>query len=483
MGHEKNVEKKGRKKKNGKSHRFSSFIFHALFLMCLFLASYRSAAQTVPVVQQVQNRTVAVMPFIGDDPEKNNRVRDRVFQEVENHPNYTPISISSETQPETLRLRPDEPPDLMYLGDMPFVLTGEYYLDIDAQEHFQLWLWNSQDGSLVYTDELVAENIEEAESYLPALVSWVFSRIPRTPEMRVAVDLQGAVDLKGAMEDVIARSSRSTDDPSPSGQASFPRLYLGMGMGGSFSTFYIRMTGTYAPSMSQGFGLIAGLSLGFRPWRFFIVQIDPLFSVDVFRVFTIRLENNQNVHTSSQQITTPMLFPLLIRVPIMEDKFNISFAAGVYFTIPIGRLSDEWGAYSIRQDLPLGFIGGMDLGYTIDPGELFFSLRYARDLGMTIVSSGLQYVQSRVTLSIGYRFGFFRKQPPESGTITLTGSGTLSGTGTGAGVLTGTGAAATGTAGTAEAPPIQEQSVEEVWEEFEPGETGLATVGDEPEAE
>ena len=97
---------------------------------------------------------------------------------MEGLPNYTPVSISSEAQPETLRLRPDEPQDPMYLGDMPFVLTGEYYFDTEDLEHFQLWLWNSNDGSLIYTDELVAEGVDEAEGYLPALVSWVFSKIP-----------------------------------------------------------------------------------------------------------------------------------------------------------------------------------------------------------------------------------------------------------------------------------------------------------------
>jgi hypothetical protein len=446
MWHEKNIRKK-RKLGSKKSPRFSFFILHSSFLMFLFLVPYRSAAQTtvassgVPAAQQVQNRTVAVMPFSGDDPEKNNRVRNRVIQEVENHPNYTPVSISSETHPETLRLRPDEPPDPMYLEDTPFVLTGEYYLDIEAQEHFQIWLWNSLDGSLVYTDELVAEDIEEAESYLPALVTWVFSRIPRTQEVRVAVDLQGAVDLKGAMEDAIARSGQGADDPA-SGQAAFPKFYIGMWLGGSFSSFYTRMTGDYDPGMSQGFGINTGLTLGFRPWRFFVLQIDPMFNVDIFRVFSIKEENNQNIHTSSQQISMSMLFPLMIRVPIREEQFNISLVAGPYYILPVGQLANERGAYSFRYDLPLGIMGGMDLGYSIGSGELFGSLRYARDLGMTIVSNGLQYIQDRVIISIGYRFGFLKKQAPESGsgTITITGTGTLSGTGTGTGVLTETGA-------------------------------------------
>lgn len=463
MLHEKNIKDKKGIMGSGRTSHFSLFILYFTFLIFLLLGPCRGIAQTPapdssPAVaaQPVENRMVAVMPFIGDDPTKNARVQSRVIAEVENQPNYTPVLISATNYPEALRFRPDEPPDPMYLGDMPFVLTGEYYLDIEGQEHFQLWLWNSFDGSLVYTDELVAEDIEEAEGYLPAVVNWIFSRIPRTPAVRVAVDLQGAVDLKGAVEDVIARTNRPTEDFAGDGQGSFSRFYMGMWLAGSTSSYFSRMTGNYDPGMSQGFGINAAFLLGYRPWRFLSFQVEGIFNLDVFRVFSIKQENNQVIHTSNQEISMSLLLPLLFRIPLVEEKFSLSPILGPYFIISMGH-SDERGSYQARWDLPIGIMLGMDMGYSLGPGELFVNLRYGQDFGTTIVSSGLQYTQNRVMISVGYRFEFIKKPVKESRTIILTGTGTITGTGTGMaepGLIPatgGAGAAETEEAGTEEA--------------------------------
>jgi hypothetical protein len=453
MWHKKNIRSEEGKIGNEKRSRFLFFIFYSSLFSFLFLIPCGGTAQTPPgnvageaTPAAPEEKPVAVMAFVGDDLDQSERLRAAVVQEVENLDNYTPRQISSGEFPETLTSRPDEPPNPSYLGDMPYVLTGEYYFDTEDMGHFQIWLWNSADGSLVYTDELVAENIEEAESYLPALVAWVFSRIPVPPP-----PVQVVVDVRGAVEEVMAER-RAQEEGIRQDPDSYYRLYLGLRGGGSASAYYSRTTGWYDAGMSQGFGGEAGFVVEYRPWKYLSFQGEAIFALDVFKVFKITQVGNQDIHTTGQYSALSMLFPLLIKTPIEGDKFSISLAGGIYYIVPIGQMLTEEGSYSYQIDLPLGFMAGIDLGHTLGPGELFMSLRYGRDMGMTIVRSGLQYTPNRMVLSVGYRFGFLkvkgRGRDAKTRTLTLTGTGTGTVVGTGTGTTGGAGTTTSTAAGT-----------------------------------
>ncbi|MDR2364163.1 MAG: hypothetical protein LBD65_07085 [Spirochaetaceae bacterium] len=439
---------------NGIRPRF--FFFYVLVLILLFLAPYSGTAQTPPGTESPapsagetpaaapEKKPVAMMAFLGDDLAQSEQLRSVVVREVEGLAEYTPQHVSSDTFPETLEFRPDEPPDPKYLGEIPYVLTGEYYFDTEDLGHFQLWLWNSADGSLVYTDELVAENIEEAESYLPALVSWVFSRIPPPPP-----PVQVVVDVRGMVEEVMA--GRGREDGKETGEpASFPRLYLGMRAGGAANAYYSRTTERYDAGMSQGFGGEVAFMVEYRPWRYLSFLGEAAFSLDAFKVFRINQVGNQDIHTTSQYTSLSVFFPLLIKTPIEVGLFSISLLAGAYYIVPLGQIVNEGASYPYRIDLPLGLMVGMDMGHALGPGDLFVSLRYGRDLGITMVHSGLQYTPNRVILSVGYRFGFLKEKKTGTRTLMLTGTGTGTGTmGAGTGTTgTGTTGAGTGTTGT-----------------------------------
>ncbi|MDR0690187.1 MAG: hypothetical protein LBG08_08010 [Spirochaetaceae bacterium] len=436
---------------NGIRPRFFFFFFYVSVLLFLFAAPYSGTAQTPPdgtagtgtppageetPAPPPEKKPVATMPFLGDDLAQSAQLRSVVVREVEGLAEYTPRHISSDSFPETLDFRPDEPPDPKYLGEMPYVLTGEYYFDTEDLGHFQLWLWNSADGSLVYTDELVAEDIEEAESYLPALVSWVFSRIPPPPP-----PVQLTVDLRGMVEEVMGERNRGTETGEP---VPFSRLYLGMRVGGAVNAYYSRTTDRYDAGMSQGFGGEAAFMVEYRPWRYLSFLGEAVFSLDVFKVFKINQVGNQDIHTTSQYTALSVYFPLMIKTPIEVGPFSISLFAGAYYILPLGQIVDEGASYSYRIDLPLGLMVGMDMGHSLGPGDLFVSLRYGRDLGMTMAHSGLQYTPNRVALSVGYRFGFLKGKRQETRLLRVTGTGT----GTATPVTTGTGTETTG-AGTA----------------------------------
>jgi hypothetical protein len=341
-------------------------------------------------------KPVAVMPFVGDDLALSERLQSAVIGEVEKMEGFSTEPISPTEFPETLEFRPDEPPDPVYSGTMPYVLTGEYYFDTEDLEHFQLWLWNSNDGSLIYTDELVAEGVDEAEGYLPALVSWVFSKIP------FVVVREEILNVEKPGEELMAEGDRAGEKG-----PSFPRLYLGLWGGASFSAYNARTTESFDAGMSQGFGGAAAFLAGYRPWRFFSLQAEAIFSLDAFKVFIAQESGSEILHTTTQYTSLSLLLPLLIRFPFEAGKYHISLALGPYYIFPMSQIVDEGSAYPYQMDLPLGIMGGIDLGYAFGPGELFGSLRYGRDLGLTIVRSGLQYAQARVMVFLGYRFGFF----------------------------------------------------------------------------
>jgi hypothetical protein len=168
---------------------------------------------------------VAVMPFFGDNALLNALLSDAALTEIQGLGKYNPQSVSGEEHPGILDLLPDEPPSPEYLDASQYVLTGEFYIDIATMlEHVQLWLWNSGNGSLVYTDELVAEDSDEALSYIPPLISWIFSQIPEEEADEQDFLTDGAID--------------STDTPGVlSAAKEYPRenwLYAGLRGGGSF---------------------------------------------------------------------------------------------------------------------------------------------------------------------------------------------------------------------------------------------------------
>ena len=89
---------------------------------------------------------------------------------------FIPIPVDL---PDPDSMMPDEPPQSVPMpANTSYALTGEVFFDDEFEEyHYQLWLWNMVEPTLVYTDELVAENFEEADLYIPAMVEWIFSHV------------------------------------------------------------------------------------------------------------------------------------------------------------------------------------------------------------------------------------------------------------------------------------------------------------------
>jgi hypothetical protein len=65
-------------------------------------------------------------------------------------------------------------------------------------------------------------------------------------------------------------------------------------------------------------------------------------------------------------------------------------------------------SYQAKLDLPLGVLLGLDVDYALGGGkfgELYWSLRYNIDLGLTSVEeTGLHYTRNRLVFSAGWRY-------------------------------------------------------------------------------
>jgi hypothetical protein len=356
------------------------------------------------------------MPFLGDDLTFSAQMQGQVTGRVNDLSGFIPRSLSAEQFPEHLALRPDEPPDPSVLGDSPFVLTGEYYFDSESLEHFQLWLWNSDGGALVYTDEMVFEGPEEAASYLPPLITWIFSKIPKPEEMPEEVpeampeEVPEAIpeEVPEAMpEEIIAGGDTGGGGKSPA----FSRLYLGLRGGVSFNTYETRGTGTYQSGSIKGIGLETALAAEFRILYCLSFQTEMVFNLESFTPFIMRRQGNEEIFSNDLYKVTSFQVPLLFKADLALDKLRPSLYVGPYVVLLLLPIKNPKGSYPYRIRPPFGIIWGMDLGYTLGPGELFFDLRYEMNLGMTIVpATVLQYNQNRITMSLGYRFGLWNRR-------------------------------------------------------------------------
>jgi hypothetical protein len=376
----------------------------------LFLSVPEAAAQTeAPAVSDVTAMTeapaagdVAVMTFAGDDASLSGQIRDSVITEIGNQEGFNPRPLDA------AGAVPDEPPDPALLEGAPFVLTGEYYFDDEDSQHLQIWLWDSESGALVYTDELVAYDLEEAKGYIPALVSWVFSKAEvekeaaeeEAPEEELAEEELPEEEPAG---EETAEEELPEEEEAEKGRA---WLYLGIEAGAAFNLYDVRVSVTYDGSTGQGPGVNAGITAGFMPLPFLGLWTGAAFTSEFFQLIGI---SPAGVHAAGKYRAMSLRVPLLLGVSFAVNGFEFALKPGAYYNLPLGKIQTPDGEadYSVP---PFGISVGVELGHSLGPGILFGGIRYNRDLGVTIASDiGLQYVRQEAVLFLGYRWGIGKR--------------------------------------------------------------------------
>jgi hypothetical protein len=391
-----------------------------VFLLNFFLlpAAVTLYAQTPPVnespVPVSPDKPVAFMTFLGDDLSIGALFQDRVVGEVNGLGGYSTHRVSADEFPQTLSLSPDYPPEGSYLGGARYAVTGEYYIDTDDLQHFQVWLWNSINGSLIYTDEMVFEDMEEAYSYLPPMISWVFSHIPVEERITIATTAPAAETTETTTSD----GGEGDQDDAGRKQLFRGKLNLGLRGGGSYNSYGTHISaGGYVAGQSQGFSGEGALMVEFRIFKLFGVQAEAVFTHDTFKVVKVTTKPTQDVRTTDHYKAMSLMFPLLLKIPIEIESFTVSPFGGGYFVMPIGKMTligansgQAEASYPYKVDPPVGLILGVEAGLRLGPGELFADLRFGRDIGMTMIRQGIQYTRTRLGLSLGYKFKLWERR-------------------------------------------------------------------------
>jgi hypothetical protein len=183
----------------------------------------------------------------------------------------------------------------------------------------------------------------------------------------------------------------------------FLPLYLGLRAGGGLNFQSIQPAGNYEAGMDQSFGGEVALTVEYRPWQFISFLAEGIFALEAFTPYRL----GTSLHTSDHYRSISLLFPLLAKVSLSLDGFQLSPLTGLYFILPL-RTTMGGSSYRENLDLPLGVMLGLDLDYTLGNGrlgELYGSLRYGIDLGLaTVEQTGLRYTRNRLVFSAGWRF-------------------------------------------------------------------------------
>jgi hypothetical protein len=312
------------------------------------------------------------------------RFRQAVIDAVLGLEKYSPLRVDGVAEIPT-----DMPPNRDLAAGARYALTGGVYPGGRAGEYYlQLWLWDMAGSTMIYTDDLVYDDMDDALLSLPGLVEWLFSHI-----RELAVETPEPVSLWDPLLMIGLRAGAS------------PRWYTASDEGSP---------GAWALSFE------GGLSAALRLNSLFALQAEIVFTRDtlVYRGF-----NADSVLFNVKYTMYSLMFPVLLRANFRPGAFRISPLAGFYVIAPLGhagyRLSTEADgrSYSWSFSVPLGFTAGLEAAVPYGPGLLFAGLRYAGDFGVMRVDHGLDagYRMSGsarrniFSVFMGYEFGFFNK--------------------------------------------------------------------------
>jgi hypothetical protein len=322
----------------------------------------------------------AVLPLAGNETEMNRRFEAAIMEAVRALEKYSPRKADF---PPGMEIPTDMPPLPGLVNGARYALTGGVYPGDRVGEYFlQLWLWDMAGSTMIYTDDLVYDDIEGTMESLPGLVEWLFSHIHETvietPELRVPPD---------------------------------PLLMIGFRIGLA-PRWYIKPGEISAGA--QALNLEGGVSGALRLSSLFSLQLEFLLTGDtlVYR----GLNQPGYVMANKKYTNLSLTIPLLFKVNLRAGIFRLSPLGGFYIMAPLGqtryRLSTGGGnlSYSWFYTVPLGFTIGLEGSREYGPGRIFAGLRYGLDFGRAVINGGQErrtYTRQSFSLYVGYEFGFF----------------------------------------------------------------------------
>jgi hypothetical protein len=352
------------------------------------------AAQNVPAMESgldyAGRAVVSVLPFAGEE-EAARAFNAAVPGAVRRLGNYSALSISAQAVLDLESGIPtDMPPVRELVPGSRYALTGGVYPgNYENEEYIQLWLWDMNSATMIYSDDLVYQHIEEGLESLPGLVEWLFSHILKPepepeppPEENPWPDTRINAGLRSGV------SQRWYTAPAESGPGAHALVYEG--------------------------GLFASVFLN----SLFSLQVEANFSFDnlVYRGITnTAVEPDYDpVYANKKHSAYSLAIPLLFKANFRSRLFRLAPFAGAYVFIPLGNASYEenpmgyTNSYGWSASAPLGYAAGVEAALKYGPGILLADIRYWGDFdSIAMEDSGkTSYKRGALSITLGYAFGF-----------------------------------------------------------------------------
>ncbi|MDR1287807.1 MAG: hypothetical protein LBK08_09390 [Treponema sp.] len=378
------------KKKHGSFPLRAAFIY-ALFGVPGLIVSIPLCAQARAVAAEEGwgldyegKAIVAVLPLAGDETEMIRRFWNGTMEAVAALQKYTPreVNLSAVVMAE-VEIPTDMPPVRSLASGARYALTGGVYAGNRPGEHYlQLWLWDMAGSTMIYTDDLVYDDIEGAMESLPGLVEWLFSHI----------------------REVVVTETGTAAKPDP-------LFTLGVRFG-PVPRWYV-VPGEVSPGASA-LNLEGGVSGAVRINSLFSAQVEIIMTGDTVVYRGLDLIGRQYVLANEKFTNVSLTFPFLCKVNVWTGPVRLSPLAGFYFTAPLGQARYSYspgGENSSRSwsfSVPMGFTAGLEGAVQYGPGRIFGGIRYAGDFGTVSITGyrGISFRRHAVSLYLGYEFGF-----------------------------------------------------------------------------
>jgi hypothetical protein len=269
-----------------------------------------------------------------------------------------------------------------------FALTGGVYPGNFAGEYYlQLWLWDMSTSSMIYTDDLVYDDINEGLQSVPGLVEWLFSHISIVPvesEPPAEKGWEEKLITAGVRSGVSQRWYTESEKIAPGAHALnfegglFVSVFLN-----SLLSFQAEMDFTFDNLVYRGIDDTGGAG-----------EYTPVYANEKFTAYSL-------------------MFPLLAKVNFRPGNFRLAPFAGIYAFLPLGKAPyrknpGEEDSFSWSAAAPLGYTVGLEAATKFGPGLIIGDIRYAGDFGTITIHNDedIAYRRGGVSFTLGYAFGF-----------------------------------------------------------------------------
>jgi hypothetical protein len=331
----------------------------------------------------------ALFPFIGEqDAAKDfNNAVERALGDLKK---YSCRIVTAETiDAAGVRIPTDMPPIKELVSGVRFAITGGVYPgNYEGEYYLQLWLWDMSNATMIYTDDLVYQDIETGLESLPGLVEWLFSHIIEKP-----------VAAEEETETVWGDK----------------RIYLGLRSG--VSSHWYTAPEEIAPG-AHSLNYEGGIFITARLTALISLQAEADFIWDdlVYRGISDTSDGAEYtpVLVNKRYRSFSLFVPFFFKLNLRPGNFRLAPYGGLFAFVPLGKTlyrvnpGGEDDTFSRSVTVPIGLTAGFEVGRKLGPGILLADIRYSVDLGKTTLNDAVEtsYNRGMVSFTLGYALGF-----------------------------------------------------------------------------